>query len=68
MMDKICDNYHVDCISNGYPETQSTILKPNITWNSIVQQNLSLPFYDMSKNEIREFYMKVKEQLFDEHS
>ena len=68
MMDKICDNYHVDCISNGYPETQSTILKPNITWNYIVQQNLSLPFYDMSKNEIREFYTKVREQLFDEHS
>ena len=68
MMDKICDNYHAECISDGYPETQSTILKPNITWNSIVQQNLSLPFYDMSKNEIREFYMRVKEQLFDEHS
>jgi len=29
---------------------------------------MCLPFYDMSKNEIREFYLKAKEQLFDEHS
>ena len=67
MMDKICDNYYVDCVTNGYPLTESTTLKPHITWDYIVKNNLSLPFYDMSKEEIKEFYKKAKEQIFDEH-
>jgi len=67
MLDKICDNYYVNCLSNGYPVIDSTTLKPHITWDYIVKNNLSLPFYDMSKEEIKDFYIKTKEQLFDEY-
>ena len=65
MMDKILDNYYISVVGSPYPETEKTVLKPDLTYRKLISLGSEIPLKDMSKTELFEHVEKIKGVIFD---
>jgi thymidylate synthase len=66
MMNTILENYYIKAHANGYPDAETFILNPTLTYKKIRSLRCEIPTVDMSKEEIFEFVEKQKEVLFND--
>jgi len=65
MMDKILDNYYVSVLGGHYPQTDKTVLKPDLTYKKLLSLSAELPSSDMEKSEIFDHVNKIKGVIFN---